>query len=115
MQIFTIEDYVATNSEGFTKRIIHQTPEGLVFALHFTPGQKLPPHTHEQSHLMVHVQSGRGNVTVNDKTQHVEAQTVIICEGHEKFSVENDGEDVLSLLCVLYPTPSDARYASNVR
>lgn len=115
MRRITAQDYIATSTMGFTKRILDNKPEGTLFALNFAPGQALPPHTHEESHLMVHVHSGMGEATVGDQKYEVGPRTILLCEGHELFSIKNTGADVMTLICMLYPTPANPAYAKDIR
>lgn len=113
MQIFKTGDYSDTSGEGFTKRMLRQSPAGLVFCLNFEPGQTLPAHTHAESDIAVCVLKGEGEVTADGHTERVSAGSVVHCKGNESFSAHNSGSSRLSLLVVLYP--GNDRFAGNIR
>ncbi len=115
MKKYELQDFIPTSPEGFTKRVFHKSPNGLVFTLNFLPGQTLNPHTHLTSDLLVTVLEGQGEAQVDEKAVPISHGTVIWCEGHERFALRNTGEGRLSLLVVLYPAPSDNRFASDIR
>ncbi len=108
-------DFTPTSADGFTKRMLRESPNGLVFTLTFAPGQQLKPHTHEQSDLTVLVLEGQGEATVDGHRERLAAGTVLMCEGREAFGVDNTGGGRLSLFVVLHPAPADARFAGDIR
>jgi quercetin dioxygenase-like cupin family protein len=113
MKLFQLADYQDTSPAGFTKRVVQQSPNGLVFRLNFEPGQALPAHTHAESEIAVTVLEGEGEATVDGRTEPLRQGTLIHCDGKESFSVRNSGSSRLSLLVFLYP--GNPRFASNVR
>ncbi len=115
MKTYELHDFMPTSPEGFTKRVFQKSPNGLVFTLNFLPGQTLTPHTHLTSDLLVTVLEGQGEVEVDDKAMPVSQGTVVWCEGHERFGLRNTGAGRLTLLVVLYPAPSDNRFAGDIR
>ncbi len=115
MKKVDIGEFTPTSAQGFTKRMLKQSANGLVFTLTFAPGQRLNPHTHEQSDLTVLVLEGTGEATVAGQAQPLSPDTVLMCEGQEAFGVENTGGGRLSLLVVLHPAPQDGRFAGDVR
>ncbi len=115
MKRVEISGLTPTSAEGFTKRMLRQSRNGLVFTLTFAPGQQLRPHTHEQSDLTVLVLEGEGQVIVAGHREPLSRGTVVFCEGQEAFGVENTGGGRLSLFVVLHPAPADARFAGDLR
>ncbi len=113
MRLFSLDDYAATSSEGFTKRVFLQSAGGLVFRLNFAPGQSLPPHKHDQSEIAVQVLEGEAEVRADDQVENVRAGQLAHCGGSETFSVRNTGPARLSLLVFLYP--GNSRFAADVR
>ncbi len=108
-------DFTPTSADGFTKRMLRESPNGLVFTLTFAPGQQLKPHTHEQSDLTVLVLEGEGEATVAGRRERLLGGTVLLCDGAEAFGVENNGPGRLSLFVVLHPAPADRRFAGDIR
>ncbi len=115
MKKVEIGDVTPTSAQGFTKRMVKQSPNGLVFTLTFAPGQRLNPHTHEHSDLTVLVLEGSGEATVDGARQPLARGTVLMCEGQEAFGIENTGSERLALFVVLHPAPQDGRFAGDVR
>lgn len=113
MQLFTLDDYALTASEGFTKRVVLQSAGGLVFRLNFEPGQSLPAHQHGESEIAVQVLEGEGEMHADEQVERVRAGQIVHCAGSETFSVRNTGASRLSLLVFLYP--GNARFAKDVR
>jgi quercetin dioxygenase-like cupin family protein len=113
MKLLHLGQHQDTSPAGFTKRMVHQSPHGLVFTLNFQPGQTLPAHTHADSEIVVTVLAGEGQATVDGLVEPLAAGSLVQCEGTESFSVQNTGTSVLSLLVFL--SPSNARFAGNVR
>ncbi len=113
MDLQHLDDCRDTSTAGFTKRMIHQSPAGLVFTLNFQPGQTLPAHTHAESEIVVTVLAGEGQATVDGRVQRLQTGTVLHCNGNESFSVQNNGGSVLSLLVFL--APGNPKFAGNVR
>ncbi len=113
MNLQHLDDCRDTSTAGFTKRMIHQSANGLVFTLNFQPGQTLPAHTHDQSEIVVTVLASEGQATVDGRVQPLRTGTVVQCNGNESFSVQNTGTSALSLLVFL--APGNPRFAGNVR
>lgn len=113
MEIIQLDSYQQTSAEGFSKRMVRNTPQGLVFVLNFEPGQVLPAHTHAESEVLLTVLRGEGTVDVDGKTAALPAGSAVHCEGKESLSVRNTGTTPLSLLVFLYP--GNQRFASNIR
>lgn len=113
MTLYQLERYQDTAAEGFTKRMVRESPQALVFVLNFQPGQALPAHSHAESEVVLTVLTGEGEVTVDGRVERVRAGAVVHCEGRETLSATNTGKETLSLLVFLYP--GNPRFAGNVR
>ncbi len=113
MDRFNLDNYRDTSPAGFTKRMLVQSANALVFTLNFEPGQTLPTHTHEQSEIIVTIMVGEGEASVDERVEPLRPGTVLRCAGSEVFGVRNTGTGVLSLLVVL--VPGNPRFAGNVR
>jgi quercetin dioxygenase-like cupin family protein len=99
--------------ERFTKRIIHQKGDSVVFILNFQPGQELPKHKHPGTAVYLLVMNGSGTVTVNGSDHKVAKDDCIWVDGEEDFSFKNTGNEQTSLYVLLAKIP-DQRYAQNV-
>lgn len=113
MHTIQLHDFEQTSPDGFTKRMIRETPHALVFMLNFEAGQTLPAHTHGESDVLLTVLAGEGEVTVDGRAERVRPGLAVHCEGKESLSARNTGTAPLSLLVFLYP--GQARFAGNVR
>lgn len=113
MDVYDVENNLQTSPVGFTKRVIQQSPNGIVFILNFAPGQSLPSHTHANSELTVTVLEGQGEAMAEQRSEPLRRGVVVHCRGEESFSVKNTGSERLSLLVFLYP--GIPKFAANVR
>jgi quercetin dioxygenase-like cupin family protein len=77
------------------------------------PGQSIPPHNHEESDLLLHVLSGKFDLTVDDKTTGLNAGDVVHCTGREVFSMNNVKENTTCLV-VLVPSPEMKAYSQEI-
>jgi len=114
MKIEKIQDRMVYSDKTITKRLLFSEEKVLNFVLNLTPGQKLPPHTHEDSDLIMYVITGGGKLTVDGKTQDITKGDVIYTKGQETFSFENDTQENLSCFVVLAPRPEPKIYADEV-
>ena len=108
-----IKDSIIFSEAAFTKRIIYDMKEVLVFVLNFKPGQELPIHKHESSKVVYKVLSGSGEIKINDSIEKVEEGTIGYVEGEYDFSIPKVNED-MSLLVTISPRPKNDVYAKNV-
>jgi quercetin dioxygenase-like cupin family protein len=113
MKTVQLQDFRETSAEGFTKRMIHESVNGLVFLLNFQPGQSLPAHSHAESEVLLTVLCGQGELTVDGRLQAVKPGTAVHLEGKETLSARNTGTTPLSLLVFLYP--GNPRFAGTIR
>lgn len=115
MQIEKGNERILYSDSTFTKRMIFNKEKVLNFMLNFKPGQELPPHTHEESDLILHVITGSGQLTVDGNVQNITEGDVVYCEGNEVFSMKNDSNDNLSCFVVIAPRPVPKIYSDEVK
>lgn len=99
--------------EKFTKRILFQKGESVVFVLNFMPGQTLPNHKHPGTNVFILVLEGEGTITVDGVDTVVSTNDAIVCEGDEQFAFANTGGNPARLYVVLNKIP-DQRFAQNI-
>lgn len=115
MKIEKIVDKMVFSEATFTKRVLFSEEKVLNFVLNIMPGQGIPPHSHEDSDLILHVLTGGAELTVDGKTQSITAGDVIYCVGEEEFSIKNNTNENLSCFVVLAPRPVPKIYADEIR
>jgi len=115
MKIEKISDRIVYSDSTFTKRLLFNEEKVLNFMLNFKPGQELPPHTHEESDLVLHVLKGSGELEVDGKVQSISEGDVVYCEGNEVFSMKNNTEDNLSCFVIIAPRPIPKIYADEIK
>lgn len=113
MEIKSVQASQQFSDERFTKKILYQKGESLVFVLNFLEGQALPKHKHPDTHVYILVLQGGGTMTVDRVETTVSELDVVYCEGHEEFSFISTGSPATSLYVQLTKIP-DARYAKEV-
>jgi quercetin dioxygenase-like cupin family protein len=113
MEIKSIQSYQIFTEDKFTKRIVYQKEENIVFVLNFMPGQALPKHKHPNTHVYILVLQGNGTVTVDGANSDISERDVVYIDGDEEFSFVNSGNSPVSLYVQLAKIP-DARYAQEV-
>lgn len=113
MEIKSIIPSQVFTEDKFSKRIVYQNGESIVFILNFMPGQSLPKHKHPESHVYLLILQGTGTITVDGENTEISDHDVIHCEGNEEFSFINTGKERVSLYVHLTKVP-DARYSQEV-
>lgn len=113
MEIKNISSSQVFTEERFTKKVIFQKAESVVFVLNFMPGQALPKHKHPNTDVYILVLQGNGTVTVDELDTPLSALDVLHCDGNEEFSFINTGDAPVSLFVQLTKIP-DARYVQEV-
>jgi quercetin dioxygenase-like cupin family protein len=113
MEIKSITSSQIFTEDKFTKRIVYQKGESIVFVLNFMAGQALPKHRHPDTHVYILVLQGSGTVTVDGVDTTISELDVVHCDGNEEFSFINTGSKQTSLYVHLTKIP-DARYAQEV-
>jgi quercetin dioxygenase-like cupin family protein len=101
------------NEERFTKRVIYQNGDSVVFVLHFLPGQELPTHKHPGTDVYLLALEGTGTMIVDGNETVVQQSDVVHISGGEAFAYKNTGEEPSSLYVTLVKLPSP-EYARNV-
>ncbi|NMM65875.1 cupin domain-containing protein [Clostridium sp. P21] len=101
MQLAKISDYQIYSDDRFVKKDMINEEKALLFMLNLKPGQKIPPHTHGESGLTIHVISGSGIVNINSKAEKITVGNIIYCSGTELFGMENTSEENLSCFASL--------------
>lgn len=114
MKLEKIADRMVYSDKTFTKRIIFNEEKVLNFILNLMPGQEIPPHQHEESDLILHVLTGKGELTVDEKQQSIVTGDVVHCTGEEVFSLKNNSEDNISCFIVIAPRPGMKAYAEPI-
>ncbi|ASA24377.1 cupin domain-containing protein [Paenibacillus donghaensis] len=113
MEKKNLSEAVEYQEARFTKRILFQKGESVVFVLNFLPGQQLPTHKHPGTDVYIHALEGNGTLIVDDVEHAFDKGEVIHVAGDENFAYRNSGELPASLYVVLSKLPSSA-YAENV-
>jgi quercetin dioxygenase-like cupin family protein len=74
-----------------------------VRVIRLSPGQALPPHTHEPSELMLFVAEGDAVLDTDDGQLPFPEGSLARYVGHEELRVSNAGSDPVTLLAFLTP------------
>ncbi len=75
----------------------------------FLPGQAHSLHTHPGQDKLYFVLRGRGQVTVDGRTDGVEAGDLVLAEEGVPHSLRNPGPDPLVVMTVMAPPPGFAK------
>lgn len=113
MEVKNIKDSIVFNDSTFTKRTLFAVEDILCFVLNMKPGQSLPMHKHENSTLVLHVLSGKGEAKVNQETAVLETGAVLYAKGEDDFSIPTVTEE-MSIFVTLSPNPSNAIYSKGI-
>lgn len=113
MEKKNLSEAVDYQEARFTKRILFQEGESVVFVLNFFPGQQLPTHKHPGTDVYIHALEGYGTLIVDGAEHAFDKGEVIHVGGDENFAYSNSGELPASLYVVLSKLPSKA-YAENI-
>jgi quercetin dioxygenase-like cupin family protein len=114
MKIQNIKDKLVYSEKSITKRLLFSEDKVLNFVLNLTSGQEVPPHTHENSDLVIYVIEGAGEIIADDKVQQVVTGDVLYFTGEELFSMKNDKNENLSCFVVITPRPRLEAYSKEV-
>lgn len=96
-----------------TKKIVWETKDVLCFVLNLKGGQTIPPHSHENSTLILTVLTGSGDISVSGNQQRLVKGDTVLVKGQDEFGVTYVDEH-LSMLATLSPNPSDQKYSKEV-
>lgn len=113
MEKKNISEAIQHLEERFTKKVLFQKGDSVVFVLNFMPGQKLPAHTHPGADVYIYALQGSGTITVNDADQEFAEGEVIHIAEDEVFAYRNSGNIPASLHVVISKLPS-AAYAKEI-
>ena len=105
MEIKSIASFQIFDEDKFTKRVVYQTDESIVFILNFMPGQSLPKHKHPNSQVYILILQGAGTLTTDGVDTAVKTNDVVHCGGDEEFSFINTGDGNVSLFVQLTKIP----------
>lgn len=114
MKIEKVGEKMVFSKDTFTKRVLFSEEKVLNFMLNMMPGQKIPPHHHDDSDLILHVVEGGAELTVDGKVQDITVGDVIYCVGEEEFSIVNNTNQNFSCFVVLAPRPVPKIYADEI-
>ena len=89
------------SEERFTRNVLFQEGKTTAFMLNFLPGQSLPPHPHPNAHVYIFVVQGEGTCTIDEEELSLSEKDVIHCADQQKLSIENTGNEPLSLYVVM--------------
>jgi quercetin dioxygenase-like cupin family protein len=101
MQLVKTSDYQIYSDDRFVKKDMINEEKALLFMLNLKPGQEVPPHTHGESGLIIHVLSGSGILNINNKAENITVGDIIYCSGNELFSMKNTSEENLCCFACL--------------
>jgi putative CGCGG family rSAM target protein len=113
MEKKSLKEYQEFTAERFTKRIVYQHGDHVIFVLNFMPGQELPLHKHPGTDVYLLVLEGSGTMIADDETMEVAQGDSIHVSGDRNFAFRNTGASNTSLYVFLNKIP-DSRYAQNV-
>lgn len=113
MEKKNLAEVIQYQEERFTKKILFQQGESVVFVLNFMPGHKLPVHKHPGADVYILALKGDGTIHVNEEEHSfVEGETIYIA-GDESFAYTNSSSAPSTLHVVLSKLPSQA-YAQEI-
>jgi len=109
-----LNEAIQYQDERFTKKVLFQKGESVVFVLNFMPGQQLPAHKHPGTDVYLLALQGNGTMNVDgEDIPLLEGETIHI-NGEESFSYRNSGDVPASLHVVLCKIPSPV-YAQEIQ
>ncbi|MNI66592.1 Cupin domain protein [compost metagenome] len=106
MEKKTVAEAIQYHEEHFTKRVLFQKGDSLVFVLNFMPGQQLPVHKHPGAEVYLLALKGKGNIQVNEADYAFVEGDILHIAGDESFAYTNTSDQPASLHVVLSKTPS---------
>ncbi|MNH33517.1 Cupin domain protein [compost metagenome] len=108
-----ITEAIHYQAARFTKKILFQKGDSVVFVLNFMPGQQLPVHKHPGADVYIYALKGSGTITVNDVSQEFSEEEVIHIAEDDSFAYHNSSSSPASLHVVISKLPSPA-YAKEI-
>lgn len=103
MDLVNLTDAPPHDPEGFVAVPFLDGEQGNVRVIRLSPGQTLPPHTHEPSELMLFVVEGDAVLDTDDGQVPFPAGSLARYLGHEELRVANEGDAPVTLLAFLTP------------
>ncbi|AIQ71229.1 cupin domain-containing protein [Paenibacillus graminis] len=101
-----VAEAIQYQEEHFTKRVLFQKGDSLVFVLNFMPGQQLPVHKHPGAEVYLLALKGKGSIQVNDVDYAFVEGEILHIAGDESFAYKNTSDQPASLHVVLSKTPA---------
>jgi len=101
-----MNEAIQYQDERFTKKVLFQKGESVVFVLNFMPEQTLPTHKHPGTDVYILGLKGNGTMTVDGEDVALNEGEVIHISGDEAFAYKNDSSAPSSLHVVLCKVPS---------
>lgn len=103
MEIVSLTDAPGYDLNAVVAQPLLEGSQCNVRIIRLSPGQALPPHTHEVSDLMIYAVEGEGTLATDAGTVPFVAGSVAFYRGDEELRVSNAGESGLTLLAFLAP------------
>lgn len=114
MRSFRLKEYMVEPGNMIAKRMIYKDTKVAGFVLNIAKGSSLPDHTHFDSTVLIQVLKGTSDAKVDGQVIPMETGSLLQLEGNEKFSVNNSGDETLSLYVTLSPNPPPEQYTEDV-
>jgi len=108
-----VSEAVKYQEDRFTKKVLFQKGESVVFVLNFMPEQTLPTHKHPGTDVYILGLEGHGTMTIDGENVELNQGEVIHISGEEEFAYKNTSSAPSSLHVVLCKIPSPV-YAQEV-
>ncbi|MFD1708871.1 cupin domain-containing protein [Siminovitchia sediminis] len=96
-----LDEYLEFHEDRFVRKNLFQEGKTTAFLLNFLPGQTIPPHPHPNAHIYLTVIQGKGTCTIGEKEFFMSQNDMIHCTDEQMLSIENTGNEPLSILCVM--------------
>lgn len=103
MEVVTLTVVPPQNPERVVARPFLDGRHSNMREIRLRPGQALPPHTHGDSDLMLHVAEGNGMLDTDNRTAEFPTGALAYFRGDEELRVRNDDTGGLTLLAFLAP------------
>jgi quercetin dioxygenase-like cupin family protein len=108
VDIISVGDAPGYDSQHVVAQPLLDGLQSNVRIIRLTPGQKLPPHRHGSSDLMLFVVEGEGVLVADGETVPFPSGSLAFYRGDEELHVSNEGTTGLTMLAFLAP-PFPAR------
>jgi quercetin dioxygenase-like cupin family protein len=103
VQLTRLTDAPGYDEQQFVARPLLDAAQCNVRLIRLSPGQALPPHTHDSSDLMLYVVEGDGEIGTPDGDVGFAAGALAHLTGEEQLRVTNTGTTGMTLLAFLAP------------